>query len=91
MTNLLIPPVIGLCSTEDGYTPAPRQVTKLGGQMGRLIPLLDGIFLFKLSQMLPMPPFTYGCALDPQLPGSRYLNNPGMFPPHPSFGCCAVK
>ena len=44
---------------------AAPQVAKLGGQLGRLFTVLDGIYLFKLSQMLPMPPFSYGCAPAP--------------------------
>ena len=35
------------------------QVAKLGGQLGRLLPELDSIYLFKFSQMYPMPPYTY--------------------------------
>lgn len=46
---------------------AALQVARLGGQVGRLVTEVSGIFLFKFSQMPPMPPFTYGydtiCAL----------------------------
>ncbi len=42
-----------------------QQVAKLGGQLGRLLPELDSIYLFKFSQMYPMPPYTYVYAAQP--------------------------
>lgn len=57
------------------------QVAKLGGQMGRLFTVLDGIYLFKHSQMLPMPPFSYGCA-----PALR----PAPVPLQPAGATCAT-
>ena len=50
------------------------QVARLGGQVGRIVSEIDGIFLFKFSQMPPMPPFTYGC--DPGLSHLSY-RSPG--------------